>query len=167
MNITSCAALDARLADYLGAELSPAQRAECDAHLAACAHCRAMVSQLSDAQAHIRAAGGPLELAEARAAAAHAPSAHLHTRPRPRAAPLLAMAAALLAAFSAGFLTGRPSPVSPAAPASTPPISPVPSARAPQPATLPRVAQDYLKAAKSAPGASTFGWSLLSVARRS
>ncbi|MDF1506345.1 zf-HC2 domain-containing protein, partial [Roseisolibacter sp. H3M3-2] len=42
----ACAAVDERLMDYLEGELAAADRARLDAHLAACARCRALVADL-------------------------------------------------------------------------------------------------------------------------
>lgn len=42
----ACAAFEERLMDYLEGDLAPADRAACDAHVDACAHCRALVTDL-------------------------------------------------------------------------------------------------------------------------
>jgi hypothetical protein len=84
-----CAAVDARLADYLDDEppggLAPGERAAVDQHVAACARCRALVRDLgalADHAAALPALAPPRDLwpdiaarLTPRAPAAHAPAA--------------------------------------------------------------------------------------------
>lgn len=160
MTTDPCSINRERLADYLASELTPDERRAFEDHLISCEPCRAHAESLGAVQRSLLAAAGSLDAANARTASLTPAPASLRipapqvSRVATRIARPLALAASLALAFAAGYFSRAPRAT---------PLTP--STRNAD-ATIPRVARDYLKAAQSTPTASSFTWSLLSVARR-
>lgn len=110
----TCDEIEGVLADYLGGELSEADRRRFDEHLAGCARCRVEVDSLRGPQEEL-ASLPEIDLAEAARR-----TSGLEVRPRSRRGrTILAWAGSAAAALFLGVLVGRL--MAPAQPAQTPP----------------------------------------------
>lgn len=162
MTTDHCSTNRLLLADYLANELTPDERRAFEDHLRTCEPCRTHAESLGAVQRSLLSAAGSLDAANARTASlTPAPaSLRVHTphvsHVAIRVARPLALAASLALAFAAGYFARTPHAMS----------TPLTPSTRNADATIPRVARDYLKAAQSTPTASSFTWSLLSVARR-
>ncbi len=155
-----CSLIDEHLADYLGGELSMDLHEQFEAHVVGCAGCAAKVSGLRSARDLVQSSAGKPE--HARHATAGLTSPNLR-RSSGRMFGRLAIAASLLLAFLAGYLVGNPGRPAPSQPTGSSNVTSPPSR---DESGLPRVARDYLNATRTRPHANSFGWALMSAARR-
>lgn len=159
----NCTQLEPHLPDLLGGELSPELGLACAAHLADCGTCRARVEALQDVQALLRDAATGAERLPLRAIGGMSRSA----RPAPTsiARPMFAVlryAAVIVLAFLAGFATRAPGkPVTPAGSSAV-----APAAGPGELASNPRLQREYREIASAHPEATSFGRTLLLLARR-
>lgn len=158
----NCHDLDTLLADYLASELDAAALAQVESHLDSCPECRTRAHALAAAQRAAATLIPPRHLAEqATRTTSASPLPDVPNPPaRTRAAwPILRMAAAVLIAFSLGYIarstTARPvaatSPVAAHTPAGPAPTS---------------LADVYAQTARRFPQGSPFAWGLMAIARQ-
>ena len=160
----NCQQLEPHLPDLLGGELSPELGLACAAHLADCSGCRARVEALQNVQALLRDAATGAERFPLRAIGGISQSAR--TAPSSIARPMfvvLRYAAVIVLAFLAGFATRAPGkPVGGATGTS----AVAAAAGAGDPAANPRLQREYREIASAHPEATSFGRTLLLLARR-
>lgn len=172
----TCEDVNSLAADYLGGELSPSLRSEVDAHLVDCAACRSELAGLATAAHALHATTVSPAEAERRVASLAVPaSSPVSVGPSHRAAPPLARsrgaaawwvaplryAAVIALAFTAGFVargTLRPQTDRPLHSARVEGASPV--------AVNDALVRQFREVSSDFPRTSTFGRSLLALARR-
>lgn len=159
----NCKQFERVLPDFLAAETTPNAAVECAEHIASCASCRKRVEELRNVESLIRSAA--LAVPEFRPGRA----GHVLSGQGWRGANvIIRYAAAIGLAFTAGFwgrgLSGRMETIQPSQ------LHRAPSAgvgvETPEFAAGPEMQREYLQIAAAYPNTTTFGKSLLLLAKR-
>lgn len=163
----NCQQFDQQLPDFLGGELSAQHSVDCAEHIATCAACRTRVGGLQDVQALLQSATAGAERFPANAVTVRSQSS-----PASRAAnvrPLIAIlryAAVIAIAFLAGFATRGPGPRSQSATIVKGSGPETPAINVVDPVANPRLQREYREITSAHPEASSFGRTLLLLAKR-